>query len=69
LPAPDDVTSATKAAVETGRSNAKKVSLSGHSFGGHEIQFIITKSDRFTAAVSGASIADLTRFYLSVVFL
>jgi dipeptidyl aminopeptidase/acylaminoacyl peptidase len=38
----------------------------GESFGGYETNFIITQTELFAAAVSGASIADLTSFYLTV---
>ena len=38
----------------------------GHSFGGYETNMIISKSDIFKAAVSGAGISDITNWYLSV---
>lgn len=39
--------------------------LTGHSFGGYETDFIITQTNLFAAAVSGAAVTDLTSFYLS----
>lgn len=38
----------------------------GHSFGGYESNFIITQTNIFAAAVSGASISDLAGAYLLV---
>jgi dipeptidyl aminopeptidase/acylaminoacyl peptidase len=39
--------------------------LAGHSFGGYETNYILTRTDIFAAAVSGASIADPISSYLS----
>lgn len=36
-----------------------KLGLIGHSFGGYEANFIATQTDRFSAIVSGAGLADL----------
>lgn len=44
----------------------KRIGLMGHSFGGYETNYIITASDFFACAVSGASITDLNSFYLSI---
>jgi len=68
LSALDYTTSATEAVIATGRVDAKKIALLGHSFGGYETNFIITQTDLFATAISGAAVADLTRFYLSVDF-
>jgi dipeptidyl aminopeptidase/acylaminoacyl peptidase len=40
--------------------------LIGHSFGGFETAAILTQTDRFKVAVSGAGVMDLTSQYLSV---
>ncbi|TDW46682.1 prolyl oligopeptidase family protein [Flavobacterium sp. 270] len=40
--------------------------MCGHSFGGYEANFIITQSDIFAAAVSGAGISDTTGFYFNI---
>lgn len=42
------------------------VGLIGHSFGGYETNFIVSQTNRFKAAVSGAGIADIVSWYLSV---
>lgn len=46
--------------------DAKRLGLFGHSFGGYETDYIITKTDRFAAAVSGAALTDLVSSYLYV---
>src|SRR5690606_668736 len=43
-----------------------RIGLIGHSFGGYESNYIISRSDIFAAAVSGAPANDLLSFYLSV---
>lgn len=42
-----------------------KVGLTGHSMGGYETNFIATKSKRFAAFVSGASVANTVQSYFS----
>jgi len=42
------------------------VGLIGHSFGGYETNFIVSQTNRFKTAVSGAGIADIISWYLSV---
>lgn len=38
----------------------------GHSFGGYETNYMVTATDMFKAAVSGAGIADIVNWYFSV---
>ena len=40
-----------------------RIALIGHSFGGYQTNYIITASNRFRAAVSGASLSDLVSGY------
>lgn len=40
--------------------------LQGHSFGGYEVNFIVTHSNRFAAAVSGAGMSNLVASYNSI---
>lgn len=42
------------------------IGLIGHSFGGYETNFIISQTNRFKTAVSGAGISDIISWYLSV---
>lgn len=62
----DCVVSATNHIIGKNFVDPLKIGLMGESFGGYETNFIITQTDLFAAAVSGASIADLTSFYLTV---
>lgn len=66
LSATDCVTAAVKKVLERPYIDAKKVGLNGHSFGGYETNFIITQTDLFACAISGASVADFPSWYLSV---
>lgn len=43
-----------------------KIALTGHSFGGYLTDLIITQTDRFATAVSGAAWTDLVSSYLYV---
>lgn len=42
--------------------DTKKMALAGHSFGGYETNYIITHTNRFAAALSGAGISDMISF-------
>lgn len=53
-------------ALEKCSIDPDKVGLTGHSFGGYETNYIITQTNRFKAAVSGAGVADMTTCYFSV---
>lgn len=46
--------------------DVKNVGLIGHSFGGYETNYIISQTNRFKTAVSGAGISDIISWYLSV---
>ncbi len=45
--------------------NSKELGIMGHSFGGFEVNFIITQTNLFSAAISGASLSDLNSAYLT----
>jgi len=49
------------ASIDTAR-----IGIIGHSMGGYIVNFIVTHSSMFKAAVSGASVADTVGFYLSM---
>lgn len=66
ISATDCTVAATKAVIKKGLVKEDKIGLIGHSFGGYETNIIITQTDIFAAAVSGAGISDLTGFYLSI---
>ncbi|MFG4001377.1 prolyl oligopeptidase family serine peptidase [Flavobacterium aquidurense] len=62
----DCVVSATQSVIDKGFIQKDKIGLIGHSFGGYETNFIITQTNLFAAAVSGAGVADLTSWYLTM---
>lgn len=62
----DCVVAATKKALEIVPVNPKRIGLIGHSFGGYEVDYIITQTNIFSAAVAGAAITDLISGYLYV---
>ena len=62
----NSVLDAVDAVVAKGNINRDKVGLIGHSFGGYEADLIITQTNRFAAAVSGAPWTDLVGAYLYV---
>lgn len=66
ISAADCTLAATHAVLEKGIVDEDGVGLIGHSFGGYETNFIVTQTDLFRTAVSGAGISDLTSFYLSI---
>lgn len=66
LSATDCVTAAVKAAIAKGSVDPQKIGLIGHSFGGYETDFIMTQTDLFATAVSGAGVSDAIRRYFEV---
>ena len=60
------VLAAVKKVTDMGFVDPEKIGLTGHSFGGYESSFIITQTDVFSAAVSGAGISDIVRWYFSI---
>lgn len=62
----DCVETAVKKTINMGIVNGNNVGLIGHSFGGYETNFIITKSSLFSAAVAGAGLTDLVSNSLSI---
>ena len=62
----DCVEAAVKAALKNNDIDQKRVGLIGHSFGGSETDFIITKSTIFACAVAGAATTNYLSSYLAV---
>ena len=62
----DCVTAATKKVIEMGVADAKRIGLTGQSFGGYETNFIITKTDLFATAISGAAVSDNLQHYFTI---
>ena len=59
----DDVTSAVKKVIELGYADPTRIGLQGHSWGGYQSSFIVTQTDMFAAAVTGAPPTNLVSFY------
>lgn len=66
ISAVDCVTNAVKSVTERGLVDPHKIGLLGHSFGGYETFFIITQSNLFATAVSGAGVSDIIRTYFTI---
>ena len=54
---------AVKAAIATGVVDAKKVGITGHSWGGYQTSFLVTQTDIFAAAVAGAPLTNMISMY------
>lgn len=66
LSATDCVTAGVNEVLDKGLVDKNKIGLFGHSFGGYETNFIISKTPIFAAAVSGAGISDIIAFYFNI---
>jgi dipeptidyl aminopeptidase/acylaminoacyl peptidase len=55
----DDVTAASKKVVELGYADPEHIGLQGHSWGGYETSFILTRTDMFATIVTGAPLTNL----------
>ena len=64
--AADCTIAATNEVVRREMVDSSRIGLAGHSFGGYEVNFIITQTSLFAAAVSGCGIADVPAHYLSI---
>jgi dipeptidyl aminopeptidase/acylaminoacyl peptidase len=49
--------------IEMGIADPKRIGLQGHSWGGYETAYIITQTDLFAAAISGAPVSNMTSAY------
>jgi len=59
----DAIASATKKLRKNSWIDSTKIGVLGHSFGGWETNYIVSHSNIFTAAVSGAGVSDLISAY------
>jgi dienelactone hydrolase len=59
----DCVTSGVKKVIELGYADPKHIGIQGHSWGGYETSYILTRTNMFAAVVTGAPPTDLISFY------
>jgi dipeptidyl aminopeptidase/acylaminoacyl peptidase len=59
----DCVTSGVKKVIEMGYADPKHIGIQGHSWGGYETSYILTRSNMFAAVVTGAPPTNLVSFY------
>lgn len=62
----DCVTAAVSTALDVASIDPKRIGLIGHSFGGFETNYILTKSKLFATGISGGSMTDLISSYFSI---
>jgi dipeptidyl aminopeptidase/acylaminoacyl peptidase len=55
--------SGTKSLIEKGFIDPKRIALQGHSWGGYQIAHILTKTDMFACAESGAPVVNMISAY------
>jgi dipeptidyl aminopeptidase/acylaminoacyl peptidase len=54
------------AAIESGVVDPERVGLHGHSWGGYQTAFLVTQTDAFAAAVTGAPLTNMISMYASI---
>ena len=54
---------AIQAIVNQGFINNKAIGIQGHSWGGYQIAYMVTQTDRFAAASAGAPVSNMTSAY------
>ncbi len=57
---------AVQAVVNQGFVNESAIGIQGHSWGGYQIAYMITRTNRFKAAAAGAPVADMISAYDSI---
>jgi dipeptidyl aminopeptidase/acylaminoacyl peptidase len=55
-----------QAVVDKGIVDEKAIGIQGHSWGGYQIAFMITQTNRFKAASAGAPVANMTSAYSGI---
>jgi dipeptidyl aminopeptidase/acylaminoacyl peptidase len=57
---------AIQAVVDQGFVNEKAIGIQGHSWGGYQIAYMVTQTNRFRAAAPGALVANMTSAYSGI---
>lgn len=52
--------------IDMGVADPKAIGLHGHSWSGYQTAFVVTETDMFAAAVSGAPVANMTSAYSGI---
>jgi dipeptidyl aminopeptidase/acylaminoacyl peptidase len=55
-----------QAVVDRGYVNEKAIGIQGHSWGGYQIAYMVTQTNRFKAAAPGAVVANMTSAYSGI---
>ncbi len=55
-----------QAVVDKGFVNEKAIGIQGHSWGGYQIAYMVTQTNRFKAAAPGAIVANMTSAYSGI---
>lgn len=66
MSAVESVVPAVERVLETGMIDEDRIGLTGHSWGGYQTNHIITQTDLFSSAVSGAPLTNMVSMYNSV---
>ncbi|MCS6929767.1 MAG: prolyl oligopeptidase family serine peptidase [Saprospiraceae bacterium] len=59
----DAVVSGVTALIAQGFIDARRIGLQGHSWGGYQVAYILTRTTLFSCAVAGAPVANMTSAY------
>lgn len=62
----NDINSTMDMVLEQFPIDPEKIGVFGHSFGGYQTNYLITKNNKFKAAVSSAGVSDLKSFYFTI---
>src|SRR5207237_2929886 len=57
---------AIQAVVDKGFVNEQAIGIQGHSWGGYQIAYMITQTNRFRAVAAGAPVANMTSAYSGI---
>ena len=57
---------AVQAVVDKGFVDEKSIGIQGHSWGGYQIAYMVTQTNRFKAAEAGAAVANMTSAYSGI---
>lgn len=61
--AANSVLSGTQALIDKGFIDEKRIGMQGHSWGGYQAAYLVTKTDMFACAEAGAPVSNMTSAY------